>query len=674
MKSPINKRPPTFGQLVRDTSSTIEFLALEQNHKRDEQFRQLDAVVGRLLVRCLNGARAIELERDEHYVRRLHIRGLSDKERAFIDDWFAVERQETRGTWSLPDKANLKVGWATLGWAYQQWGRFGSSLSAEERGSVQLATTPDAVFYWSILEIFFNNLCLPFMMRGPLSGEQTREEQLEMWMIVDALYNELGFELKEELAVMRYGGGWHRLRSADQLRTKLHLLEALGRQANDQMGARYRASQVLSLITNYYKKAKSDGRIKRKHAVTKTLERALSGYWGGDWLGFLRYIGEEPHADEQIVVALPKIRLFVHEVSNGKELAAPQGPSIQEIKKIASVSWKQSAGVSLVEKRVELLCSYWDVFQAIHARQRSGMKALWGLVEDQRSVSFQKPLYDFNPELYRELLTPEMLSSIERLWGTIMFPQWPDRMVSETFPHALMADAFGVALNFWHGCALTAWFNCEGPWARVDISALENYYREAAVRLETLGTPLDPRMFKELIDANSSLGPVQPIYDETDTTEVMAGISISISFSTGRGSRKGGFDKLTEIITRYRHKWTEQYLQNYLRARWESEVRGAERAYHTLASVKGTPPTLKQFAKAATVPTNHWFGGDVSCLYEAIGQESPSQPQYCCIMPRDRAAFVRSVYYSLGGKEYEYGDYIETPEQQDVRVKLERPN
>ena len=33
----------------------------------------------------------------------------------------------------------------------------------------------------------------------------------------------------------------------------------------------------------------------RRRALTRELEATLSGFFGGDWLALLNYVGEEPH-------------------------------------------------------------------------------------------------------------------------------------------------------------------------------------------------------------------------------------------------------------------------------------------------------------------------------------------------------------------------------------------
>jgi hypothetical protein len=92
--------------------------------------------------------------------------------------------------------------------------------------------------------------------------------------------------------------------------------------------------------------------------------------------------------------------------------------------------------------------------------------------------------------------------------------------------------------------------------------------------------------------------------------------------SMSTGSRRVGFERLRDIITRYRRAWVEQYLDAYLRARWETEIREASRLHAQAIAEKGKPPTPKQFARHVVTATSHWFGGDLSVHFKTHVEES----------------------------------------------------
>jgi hypothetical protein len=637
-----------FGRRANQTGLIAELLVMETAEARSEPFHQLDKIIGELLVRSLKGERIATIAQDHLNVNTVTIHRLSDDSQSFLTATFGLEHQQLRGAWFLPESANLRVGIMSLPWAFREHDRFPMGIALEEHGKVLLKSSADTVFVWAVLEPLFDALFLPFELRGNLSGTLAREEMRQRWMAIDTFYQSLGFRVEDELSVMRCGGGWHRLRAAEQLEAKQRLLEALARQVQPQMASCYRAFRVRELINGYYKKAKRDGQVKRKQALTKALAPSLAGFFSGDWLAFLSYLGEKPHPEEQIITALPETRPFVGGASRATEVAALQGISAQEIKRIAAAYWQQSSGQSPVEQRVDTLKRYWSVFDEIHTRQAVGMQPLWGLVEDYRFLNFNETVRSpYQPQLYQTCLPSDLLNEIEQLWGTVMLVKFPDKIVSELFPHELMAETLGAALKFWQGCALTAWFLCEGPYSRTDMAGLAHHYRRELAALEACQTPIDPKIFDELIRAEGQLGPAEPVYNSQDSSPTAAS-DLSLTIRTSLGSRRSGFEKLRDIITRYRQAWAAKFLDRYLRARWESEITEAGRIYHLLLHERGGKlPTLKQFAKSAVTATNHWFGGDVSGLYGAMQEKSPVQPQHLKRMPINKLHFAKAVYEAL---------------------------
>src|SRR5262249_40238383 len=156
-----------------------------------------------------------------------------------------------------------------------------------------------------------------------------------------------------------------------------------------------------------------------------------------------------------------------------------------------------------------------------------------------------------------DLLAPDLVEEIDRLWGTTLLQRFPDRVVSEPFPHTAMAQAFGPALTFWHGCALTAWFMCEGS-SRTDMVGLPQYHAADIHILKQLQCPIQNELFEELLLGETKLGPPQEIVRELSKKEVLPGVSITVQTSDGR--RREGFELLRDIITRHRRTWTERYI------------------------------------------------------------------------------------------------------------------
>lgn len=639
----------SFGRAAVRVASASEMLALEASAGKAKRFSGWDPLVGDLVLKALRGERPMVTVTRGQCGDTLSIKGLNAGQRELIDELFSLKRQQARGAWFLPEEAMLKVGLINLSAHFRRHPRYANGIAAEERGKIKLQGSPEVVLVWAVLEPLFERILLPLELRGRQVGAKERDDQLKAWTEVDRFLDALGLRVADELAAMRYGGGWSRLHAPEQVQAKQRLVDALGSQADRSTASRYRAHCIRALLGRYYERARK-GPALRRQVVTKELERTLAGFFGGDWLAFLDYAGEEPHPDEQIATALSETRLYVGG-TRASEVAAQQGLPVEEVERMLAAFWGGS-GASPVERRVAAIRRYWPLFDESHARQAPGMPPLWGLVEDSGLIDFgDKPGVPYQAGLYRRLLPGDLVAEIEQLWGTVVLPRWPDRIVSGLFPHALMAEALGPALTLWHGCALTAWFLCEGPYSRTDMAGLAEYHAREVAELEQLGCPVDASLFAELVGAEADLGPPEPLRTDPSSKEVIPGLSLTMEMPVG--TRRAGFERLRNIITRHRRDWTARHFEHYLRARWETELREAGRQYNRLLEEGGKLPTSKQFAKYATAAANHWFGGDISGLYGALGEKAPMRPEHVARMSADRAGFVLSVFRTLGGTPFE---------------------
>jgi hypothetical protein len=635
-----------FGRRALSARDADELLALERSYALDERFADIDALVGMLITRILRGERIVSVARGDRTpdsVQVLRVEGA----KAVLEDRLAVYAQQRRGAWFLPEEATLRAGLPNLPHHMMEQPRFAHGAAADETAKVRLGDSPDTLLVWALLEPLCEQLLSPFELRARYAGKKDRDEAVAAWTVAERFLRGLGFEVGAQLEVLSYGHGWARLRADEQIGARADLLRAMDEQCRIEMGSRYRTEAIRILLERYYAKAKKGPPLRRQALSPKPLERTLSGFFGGDWLSFLDYAGEEPHPDERIATSLPEARLFVGGSARVAEVAAAQGLPVAAVEQMLASFWGGGEVASPVDRRVEAMRRYWTTFDEIHARQRSGMDPLWGLNQEDGLAALGVPgPTPYRPaEISRQLPT-EVLASIRQLWSGRMLPAWPERIVSEPLPVRAMAVALGPALTLWHGAALTAWFVAEGPMSRTDLAGLAEYQRLERAALEALGCPADPAMYAELEDAERRLGPPRPIEDKREMAAA-GGISFSISYSTG--SRRHGFDKLREIVTRHRRAWTAQYLESYLKSRWEQELREANRDYHQTFEQRGRPPTAKQFARVAAPATNNWFDGDISGLYGAIGEKCPIKPVRIRLLPADPVEFVRSVFVALGG-------------------------
>jgi hypothetical protein len=183
--------------------------------------------------------------------------------------------------------------------------------------------------------------------------------------------------------------------------------------------------------------------------------------------------------------------------------------------------------------------------------------------------------------------------------------------------------------------------------------------------LASLGCPIDSTLFDDLRAAESRLGPKELIWKETTVG--------AATLNLGGGTHRDGFEILRDIITGHRRAWGQRYLSEYLQARWRGELQAASREYSRFAADKTKPPTPKQFAKIARPPAAHWFGGDITGVYAALGLKCPLQPPtYSRILPHDWRGFVGQVFVELGGDLPKPEDRDERPEQNASRYALDR--
>jgi hypothetical protein len=641
----IENRAQPFGRLAKEASSPRQLVELEHQYDKAARFHDIDALVGSVLHRVLHSEQIAELIIDR-VQKKLSPLGLSQSQQKVLDTVYSASVQQSYGAWYLPDEVSLRVGICQLPSYFYKYPRFAMNIVQQERAKLPLANNSFSMLVWTILEPLFSTLFRPFELRGSRVGMDSKEEQLKQWSELDQFLASLGFSVAKELAPMRYGGGWHRLRAPQQLEVKQHLLSALAEQVGPTMSTLYRAYRIQELLVQYYKKAKK-GRVLRKQVLTKTLERTLSGFFAGDWIAALQYLEEEPHSDEQIATAIPTPRLYATGSDRAAASAKQLGIPLEEAEKIVAAFWGNAAGRTPIEQRISVLNKYWQLFDEIHSRQKTGMKSLWGLVEDELPHSLvddDQTEGPFHPKLYADLLPAGLIRDIEQLWGTTMLPRWPDVIVTQPYPHFAMADTLGPALRFWHGCALTAWFVIQGH-SRTDMPGLRQYYIKELNALEKIGAPVDSHLFEELTKADERLGPGNPVDDEKRS--IISKLGITITLSIGFGTKRTGFEVLRDIVTRHRRTWTYRYFEQYLHVQWEHELRQAHREYNIQLQDRGKIPTVKQFAKLAANPANHWFGGDISALYTAIGEKSPVTPQRRKLMPDDIPTFCDAVQHAL---------------------------
>lgn len=649
----------TLGSRLIGTQTSAQWLELEEKEGRNDYFEAIDLLISGVAIRALNGAQRV-VEVVLHRARpRVGLVGVAEQLRPVLAEALRLERQESRGAWFLPESVSIDAGLINLPFFLRQHPRYAHTLARDERAKVPLAGEPDAMFIWAVLQPLFEELLAPLVLRVEAAGKLEREEFERRWSAIIESVADLDLGVARATAPFGWRGGWGTATAEEQVTLKLDLLDAVASAVNAQTIRRLRSRAVRRLASQYYAKAKK-GRAKRKQVVTKDLARVLAGFFGGDWLAFVAYLGELPHEEERVATALPAPKLVVSGKEKVAALAAEKGIPLEEVERMLAAFWEGGSD-SAVDKRVATLRAYWGEFDAIHAKQAPSMAPLWGLVQDIPLELGPVASTPYQPGLYLTRFSPRVLEGVAAGWSTTVLSKWPERVVTEPFPHMGLADAFGAALKFWHGCALTAWFICEGPTSRTDLAGLERYFADELATLHELGCPINAELFRDL--RGTRLGREEPILEKRGGVGGLISIEVSIS----RGSRRDGFEKLRDVITRHRQAWTRDHFERYLRAQWEHLLKSTRRQFDRMAEDRGKNPTLKQFAKHAIPPARRWFGGDIGLLFRMLGLKQTFMVEKRSLMPRDPAAFASRVFTRLGGTRIDPHQSVES--EQDMRLR-----
>lgn len=518
-------------------------------------------------------------------------------------------------------------------------------------GSDPTTTTAAAVWVWSSLEPTAALLLRPLTIwAGERSLLRSTDEADKTWASTQAELRRLAVGL-DELAAPFAPRRWSTTRRDEQVAARQAYLAGLSAIDPVELGRRVRALRLQNLLGAVAKKTKGTAQAPlARTALIKALQPTLSAYCGGHWPTLLTFAGLTPHPSEEIVTALPDTHLLVGtDDATVADIASEQNLATGEVEAIlAAYLGTQPRQRSPIEERIETITRWWQAFDCLHATQRPGQPALWGLVDEGMNLIALNNPQQAIPRLYRSLMPTDLVADVDRLWGGLTLPQWPENIVSEPHPHRLMVEAIGPALSFWNGVALTAWYETEGPYSRTTLDRIATYHQRDLAALDELGHPVDPTLFDELTAVAETFGEPEPVAGPMNTVEL--GEGHSVEHWTGSWQRREGFERARDIITRHRRAWTTTHLDAYLAARWREGLTQAAQRYQRHLATKGKAPTFKQFSRMAATAANHWFGGDLSGIYRAMGESAPHTPRRVDFLPVDAYQFALTVYVGLGGQ------------------------
>lgn len=557
---------------------------------------------------------------------------------------------ESAGAWYLQPEITVRPGILRVPTAHATAPRWIGAAIHEQRNRLVPADNPEATFLTTVLLPLFDLLFAPVRMRTGTGKPKKAEVQRAAWADVTANLDAIGLDVADVLAPLRYGSGWSGLRAKEMIAVRSAWVDAIiDRVTADTIG-RWRALRTRQLAEAFYKKAKRRT-PKAATVLTRAVQPYVVGLFDGSWLRFLDYLEEPINDDDRIMTALPEERLLVTAGQRTASVAAATGVAVDEVERILATflgNDRPAATTAPVPERVEAMRRWWDCFDDAHAAQASGMVPLWGLVDEGRfahEADVESSINQPVPRGYTQHLPADLGRTIDRLWGGVVLRERPARIVTEFHPHRLFADAFGPAVGFWHGVALTCWFICEGPYSRTDLPGLADYHARDVHALAELGTPVAPTLFADLVATEGRLGEPAPVVDRVERFDN------GVVMTTHAGMRRDGFRYLNDVVTRHRRAWADAHLDTYLRALWDTELRAVARGFaRRTAERAGRPPTFKQFVTAPVVTAaNRWFGGDVGALYAAMGEVAPVEVVRASPLEVSPDAFAETVHRLLGG-------------------------
>jgi hypothetical protein len=646
-----------------------QFLLLEGETSRvGDRFAEVDRLAANLIEAALSGHTLISISQGTRGTKNSDrvalTAALSDRD--FVDRTFSLAAQQARGAWFLPDTLSLKASSVNLASHIRHHPWHAMTLAHEDVARTRLSESSDALVTWSLLIPLFETLLAPITERAAGSTNSGNEQEVH-WVEIFDSYRRLGIDIGPTVSAFAYQGNWSTLDRSGQVHARVSLLDAIGRQDPMQLASHLRADRTRLLVAATMNKARRGTPLARQ-VLVKALQPVLAAYFGGDWLAFLDYLQLDPNANEEVITALPSPRLYV-KGSNATSVAAEHGLPVDDVNAMLAAFMGEDTPVSPVEQRVTVLSHWWAEFNAIHSRQTTSMGPLWGLVED-GPYFIGEGQHLPRQRLYDQLLPQDLVTEVNRLWDGVTLPRWPQTVVSEPYPHRLMAETLGPAVTLWHGIALTAWYICEGPYSRTNLSGLRKYHASQLAALAEANTPIHPTLFDELERAELQLGPPQDLETYVQEVEVAGGrLGVRVS---GGGQRRDGFEILRDIIARHRAGWTRRYFQEYLEHRWNHELTGVARELHRFIAAKGKSPTFRQFARFAGTAANRWFNGDLAKLYTALGEKAPETTRRVDLLPIGAHEFVVAVYEQLGGRPHDEQLRITNPGLADRLHQLAR--
>ena len=633
--------PEPRGRRLLHSKSLHEALELDVGHGLDRIDAQ-DRLLAKLLERCFAGNRLAHLAPADK-PQTLRFPDLAAQDHALFSTRYGLAPQQARGAWYHPRKALLSVGLLNLPFHYRNQERFPMNAVMDERVSLALDRA-ETIAVWASLEPLLERLFKPLLFFGPDATKLPADKRSQTWQELLKELPELGIRRSslDEFA----DDVWWRQSASERRERKLTYLGQIETLSVVELVRAARLIQTRELLKRFYAKRRTHSAT-RENVLTKQLERALSGTFAGDWNEFLAYSQESPEAGDHVQTVLPVPVLVPGVSADAVKIAQDLGLPLEQVQEVNAALFPEAAGSNPIADRVEVVQEVWHEFLQIHARQAPGNASLWGLIhqferiEIVAAITPERAERAWIPAQYKTYFSTSLQDRVEHLWATRVYNRYPDRLVRNLTPWYWMGRALGPALEFWEGILLTAWYITEGPHSRTDLSNLETYHDKHLVCLEQLRSPVDRKLFVELLKAEQKLGQPQP-FEHARRVYIEPGVTRMSSMIIGE--RREGFTILRDIIINYARLWSETHLEDYLIRQWQDPLLALHEDVSKRLASKGKAYSSKQFAKRATPLANMWFGGDLTAVSVAILHPSPVAQQTARVMPKDVLAHADALY------------------------------
>jgi hypothetical protein len=400
----------------------------------------------------------------------------------------------------------------------------------------------------------------------------------------------------------------------------------------ENVGARALAVLCVRLAEIYYRRARKDGTIERARVITSTSEPLLAATLR-DWPSFVAYLGEQLATADASPVQIAPTHL------------PDKPPDTIEERIVAARAWWEalyshvSSYSASARSLVHLLPPQWGAEEALHAPAAESDD----VVEDE------------TPRSFRDVLSAELVETIEKLWGFAVSPREPSALITQTRPFSIFRQILSPAAELWDEVFATCWNLSFERRTRHTLDELETSHDRYRRELDRLEAPVDDSLYRSLLAVGTG--------HDWLFERFVPGATFSVSVSeTGeaefelerreidREAHAPVFEALRDVVSLELRRWLDLHIGRFLEHKWRLDLTTAADAYSTRYRGRGKAPTLKQALPDVLPAAELWFAADYGALTRFLGLDGPiteSPRPSGRTLPRDLPDIRREVAAQL---------------------------